>query len=585
MLKKQIAIIGCCFIAAFSFGSCVTVTDDYESLEDISLDMEIAPDGLSVPLGSLAKIRLDSLIKITEDGLFQLMDDGAFGIVFDDVIQETMVSIDPLTISIPSPSLPSKTANFGEFPIEVSIDYMLESDINIDSSIKVDQTVDASLKEIGQVDLTEPSMLSLKFQFSNLPANADAILDNFQIQFPSFLQLSDAGSDPDIVLSGSTVTISKTLSDTEKTQGVEVALQANALVFSPSLAVTSDHKLKIEEPISVSGKVKLDCNGVLSTELNGISVTPSLTVAPMTVRSVQGKFDPQISPVRESMSFSLDSDMDFLKDDGNVFSLNNPTLVLELNSTLTVPMNLDLSVSSKGKDGHYIGQNITPDAGTVTIPACPEDKLSKKTVLVLSTRGGAPAGDTVYVEISDLPTLLTAIPDSLEFSLIPSVDATATQTIDLQREQKVSGAYSVNVPLEFSSMHIEYSDTIKDLGKDLADIGDMISSAEIQLDGKVSSTVPLAVQLTLEPYDCNGQKITGISITPISVPKGSGKPLSFKIGIDTPGALKNLDCLVLKAICSADTPSELRGDQYLQITDLVLRIPDGISIDLSDNDK
>lgn len=588
MFRKKFAIICCCATAAFGLGSCVTTTDEYNSLTDISLDMQIAPDGLSIPLGSLAKIRLDSLIKVKEDGVIKILPGGTYGITMDNTISQTSVDIDPLTISIANPVLPSKTANFGDFPVVVNIDYALESDIEINSSVSLDQTVDATLVEVSQVDLNTPSDISIKLQFENLPANADAILDAFKIPFPSFMQLSLLGNDADVSLSGSTVTINKTLSDTEKANGLEIKLQVSAMTFSPAIATTDDHKIQLSEPINVTGKLKLDCHGVLSSELNGIAVAPSVTIAPMEIKTATGKFSPQINAVKESVALSLGKDLDFLKSGNNNLVLSDPTIILDLNSTLTVPLKLDLSLSSKNSQNQYIKQNVTPDHGTITVAACPLGDTAKKTVLVLNSKRQADNGDTIYVQISQFPQLMTTIPDSICFNITPSIDNTVTQTIDLKRDLKVNGSYVVKVPLAFNSLNIEYKDTIKDLGKDLADIGENITSARVQLKGFVTSTVPMNVLISFEPYNKNGQKITDIDINSFTVPASNGsstptpQPILLEVKLKKAGALKDLDNIILKATCSSNSYSELKNDQYLYFTGLVLKIPEGIGVDLSD---
>ena len=54
-------------VAAFCLGSCLSTSDELDLDKDISLDMQIAPGGLSIPLGSLDTLFLDSLIKIDDE--------------------------------------------------------------------------------------------------------------------------------------------------------------------------------------------------------------------------------------------------------------------------------------------------------------------------------------------------------------------------------------------------------------------------------------------------------------------------------------------------------------------------------------
>ena len=63
-------------MAAFCLGSCLSTSDELDLDKDISLDMQIAPGGLSIPLGSLDTLFLDSLIKIDdEDAMLKKLPD------------------------------------------------------------------------------------------------------------------------------------------------------------------------------------------------------------------------------------------------------------------------------------------------------------------------------------------------------------------------------------------------------------------------------------------------------------------------------------------------------------------------------
>ena len=71
MKKVNRSLTLCALVAAFCLGSCLTMTNELDLDKEISLDMQIGPGGLSIPLGSLSRIYLDSLIKI--DGPKQLI--------------------------------------------------------------------------------------------------------------------------------------------------------------------------------------------------------------------------------------------------------------------------------------------------------------------------------------------------------------------------------------------------------------------------------------------------------------------------------------------------------------------------------
>lgn len=585
MFRKKIAIICCCAIAASGLGSCVTTTDEYDSLKDLSLDMKIAPDGMSIPLGSLAKIRLDSLIKVKENGMITVLDGGTFGITKNQSISETSVNIDDLTLNFPNPILESAKAEF-DLGTDVNITHLIHSDISISSEISLDESVDPSLVKVDKVNLASPAVISIKLLISNIPDGAaTASIENFLIPFPAFMKLSLVGSNPGVSLNGSTVMVSKDLSPEERINGVQISLTVDSLDFNPAV-IAANGRIKLSETINVSGKVSLDCVSVPASQLKNIEATPTVTIAPLAVSRITGLFNPQIRPVNENVKLNLGSDLDFLKNAGNNMTLSNPTITLDLNSTLTAPLKMNLALSSKDSKGQYIAQNVTPDQGAIILPACPIDQASKKTVLVLNCNRQTDKGDTLFVKISRLGQLMTTIPDNISFNLSPSFDQNATQTIDLTRDLKVSGSYSVKVPLAFNDMRIEYSDTIKDMGKDLKNIGEKIVSTKVKLTGKITSSLPLKVDISATPKNSNNQTVDGIAISSLSIPaSANASGFELNVNVTKTGALKDLDKIILKAVCTSNTPVELKKDQYLHVTDLVLKIPDGINFDFSEKDK
>ena len=102
--KRSLALCG--IIAAFCLGSCLKMTDELDLNKQISLDMQIGPGGLSIPLGSLDTIYLDSLIKVDdEESILDTLDGGLFGFSMKDSIAKIDVGIDPVKIDIDAPDI------------------------------------------------------------------------------------------------------------------------------------------------------------------------------------------------------------------------------------------------------------------------------------------------------------------------------------------------------------------------------------------------------------------------------------------------------------------------------------------------
>ena len=161
----------------------------------------------------------------------------------------------------------------------------------------------------------------------------------------------------------------------------------------------------------------------------------------------------------------------------------------------------------------------------------------------------------------------------------------------MSRELAVNADFAVEVPLVFDNLFIEYSDTISDLQKDIfSEISDMVDGLNVRLKAKVESTLPLGVNVTAVPLDINGNPIqNGVTVENITLAPGSEESpsvsdLVLEIDIEE-GMINVLDGLVIKAECESqqDKQSELRSTQYVYVKDVVLQLPQGVALDLTDN--
>ena len=106
-------------IAALCLGSCIQRTDELDLNKEISLDMQIGPGGLTIPLGSLDTLYLDSLIKLdSDDSMLDTLDNGLYGISMDGDIDKVSVDISDVTINIPKPDIDEITASFDQTDVD-----------------------------------------------------------------------------------------------------------------------------------------------------------------------------------------------------------------------------------------------------------------------------------------------------------------------------------------------------------------------------------------------------------------------------------------------------------------------------------
>lgn len=147
--KKSLVLGG--IIAAFCLGSCLTTTNELDLDKDISLDMQIGPGGLTIPLGSLDTLYLDSLIKVDGDeSVLDTLYDGLYGFTMDGDIDKVTVSIGDVTINIPKPEIDEITASFDQTDVD---------DITIDEKSQ-NTTINISSIDLSSINNQLPTPIS-----------------------------------------------------------------------------------------------------------------------------------------------------------------------------------------------------------------------------------------------------------------------------------------------------------------------------------------------------------------------------------------------------------------------------------------
>ena len=503
------------------------------------------------------------------------------------------VSLTDLTDAFGSKSVTVKV--WGNFKIDNAevVTKSIVDEFNEESSFEIDEEVDKALRILRKVEFREPAAIDVKLMFSGVPNTITGLdMSDFEITFPSFLKMKYSGSDSRISLSGNILSIDGILNASELSEigngFVIQGLAVDGMEFNPELK-TKDGRIVInDEKVIMKGKVKVENQIIQSKDLEDITVTPTVKFAKIKVKSVTGQVDPQIDPVHESVAISLSDDIDFLKDDKNRLSLKDPQITLNLTSSITVPIKLDLSISSKDKDGKTIKEDIGPDEGSIIIPACDPEKETRNVKLVLLNHNvvGNQDEDIVYVRINRLSELMTTIPDSVIFDLKASADQSVEHVVDLDRDLYVLGDYTVSVPLSFDDMFIEYNDTIKDLSEDMEDISDVVSAADVELNAKVTSTIPFGIKLSFKALDKMEHPVNDITLEQVTISPGStaGTTSEMKVRISVKNnSLKLLDALVISAQCESSTDgASIKKGQYIELSDMKLLIHDGIDLDLTD---
>jgi len=476
---------------------------------------------------------------------------------------------------------------------------VIKTSVSDSAVIDIDAKVDDALISVSELALQEPAKLDIKLKFKGVPATVqEIVLEDFKVTFPDMLSVSYTGKDSRISLSGQNLFIDGSITKSELADNgsgfVIDGLAIEGIAFSENpmhTAADGNHLTLNGQKVLISGDAVVSNQTVSSSDLKEVTVSPYVSIDPLVIKTVKGKVNPVIDGVSETVAVGLDDDLDFLKDRDNSLGLNNPELSLNMVTTLPVPVCLDIAMSSI-LDGSVLVGNVTPDNGTVVIPACPDNMSSRQvTLLFYSQERNIPdQSDTIFVRLGRFGELLSTIPDSICFAIDAYAEHENEYVIDITKEFSVKGDYRVNVPLEFTGMNICYSDTIDGLLEDLEDVCDItgdMSDVKCNIKADVESTIPLELAVSAVVMDKNGNAIEGAGVSSFTVKAGNiNAPVTSNLEISLnlkAGALAKVDAVSFKIACrSGEDPACLDASEYVQLKNIELEIPEGLDVDFSD---
>ena len=140
------SLVGLVVAAATGLLSCVSTTDELDLNKEIKLDMQLAPSGLSFPVGSLSKIYLDSLIQVDvddPDALIKKLDGSLYGISISDSVDKITIDVDEISFEIENPNID---------PIEISFEDPTPENISL---ARTEQRFTVDIDEIDLQTINE----------------------------------------------------------------------------------------------------------------------------------------------------------------------------------------------------------------------------------------------------------------------------------------------------------------------------------------------------------------------------------------------------------------------------------------------
>ncbi|WP_207212679.1 hypothetical protein [Bacteroides stercoris] len=555
------------------------IDNSYDLNKDIDMTISAGGEHLAIPVGYTEKITLDKIIEIEEGDDLQLVD-GEYHLLKKGNIDNATTEITEVRVTGTTTII--EATEIAEVATALTQEKTIAAYINKTGTIEVSaHDIDDAIKEIGVLKASSPTELIINL---GITAGENMDFDNItftdlKITFPSILDFEPYTGLSNNILDLNGLTINK---GEEK----NISLQVKGYKFgneTPDGKKIIGNTLNINEDVIVEGKTTV----LVEAGSSGtISFTPTIELQEMDIQSVTGVIQPIIEPTGSTVN--LENLPDFLEDDATELDITNPIFTFIAKNPLEAPIVLNGTMQGE-KNGSII-EGSTVILGRNGIDQ--QDIILEKgdNIIALSRLGtGGPEGSK-NIKVSNINDLIKKIPDVVKVDLNPLVEYATYYTVDLTTSYAMESNYDIDIPLNFgSNLKIVYDETIDNFDLDLEDVD--IKKAILSINAV--NTIPLAMEIKNEnvsALDANGNVIKDIDVTvegTITESKDGKAEVSSTLNINlnetAEGAISKLDGLKLKvtAVPGQATDVQLLSTQWLQLTDMKLKIPNGIKVDLN----
>lgn len=289
------------------------------------------------------------------------------------------------------------------------------------------------------------------------------------------------------------------------------------------LALTPDGNggrvLEYNDSAAIKGSISIAEAKVSSDLLEGVSMDLSFDMDEVVLKDFTGLYSGTIDPIKQSFELGIENGFDELEKNGITLTNTKPELMISIYNPIGVPVDVDLSIVGKDKDGNEIPTSKIAPQETLRIEPA---KFNEQGELVADTtrwfftsneKTEIPTGYTPVV-IENLASLLDELPYSIDFSLAPSiVTKDVKHHVDLTKLE-LGGSYAISVPFDLKfeqSVPLEFGEEVDEI---LRDMNNTLALANPQLALAIHNPIAdsLVFDLSIIGKDANGQPIETFKI-------------------------------------------------------------------------
>ena len=406
----------------------------------------------------------------------------------------------------------------------VIISEMVTHDIEEEIEIPIDERIAEPILRVDSIGFVEAVPLLLKVSTTGLNnVNAPVSL-SANIALPPVFNITSGDDKVKVTDKGLEIDMKHNFTESST---IELKLWVNSLDFTGleegylalAEAENGDRVLKYDGKACVEGSVSINNAQLSSTILNeDITMGIAFEMGKVVLKNFTGLYGGTIDPVTESFELGIEDGFAELEKNGLTLVNTKPELMISLDNSIGVPVNVDLSIVGRDKDGNVIPSAVINPGKTLTInPAMSDEQgelVPATTRWIFTSNENRQEPGYEVVVVKNLDSLLNKLPYVIDFDLTPTiVTENVVHRVDLSKPLELGGSYSISVPFD-----LQFAQSI-DLN--LGEVADIINNetnnvtlANPQLALSIHNPIAqdLSFDLSLIGKDANGKPISTASL-------------------------------------------------------------------------
>ena len=499
---KKLSLFTFAILSIGSFTGCID--NDYD-LDGVDMTIGIGNGEFLLPSCSTDSIRLSEVLELNESETVVEKDNGDYYYLQDgNNVSPTHTKVDKITVVKhrgDSQDFSFSVANYLHQSGKRTKTTNIPVDFNqkqVVYSFAYKGSIPNEVEEL--IVANTDGKITINTSFSPEVQKFVPVIAELSLELPSFLTIENVNSKLDHTQNGSKLVFK----NVSTASNLKVDFTIGKIDFkkksSPlgSLS-TSNRNLSMNADIQMGIKIN---NIALGSSIDGADkckITADMIINnDLVIEKVRGKFNPSIE-LDDLGSTDVTGIPDFLTNEGVVIDIDNPQIILNLESNLDVP--------------GFIGGTLTAvkngqKTANITIPEV--KVLANATSKICICRNKSKVNQAAYTEVVEVPnlsTVLNPIPDHINFAGHARADKTVEADFVLGKQYTIKPSYRIEAPLAFGeNARIVYTDSFDDFNSDIKDI-EVKDNTYIEFSGDIESKIPAYLNASAVAIDINGNEM------------------------------------------------------------------------------